>query len=30
MGGELRITAHFDEGDVQISQFNEVRRPVVA
>jgi predicted transcriptional regulator len=30
MGGELRITAHFDEGDVQISQFNDVRRPVVA
>jgi len=30
MGGELRITAHFDEGDVQISQFNEVRRPVIA
>jgi transcriptional regulator with XRE-family HTH domain len=30
MGGELRITAHFDEGDIQISQFNEVRRPVMA
>lgn len=30
MGGELRITAHFDEGDVQISQFDEVRRPVMA
>jgi DNA-binding transcriptional regulator YiaG len=30
MGGELRITAHFDEGDVQIRQFNEVRHPVVA
>jgi transcriptional regulator with XRE-family HTH domain len=30
MGGELRITAHFDEGDIQISQFDEVRRPVMA
>lgn len=30
MGGELRITAHFDEGDIQISQFNEVRQPVMA
>lgn len=30
MGGELRITAHFDEGDVQISQFNAVHHPVSA
>lgn len=30
MGGELRITAHFDEGDIQISQFDEVRRPAIA
>jgi transcriptional regulator with XRE-family HTH domain len=30
MGGDLRITAHFAEGDIQISQFNEVRRPVMA
>ena len=25
MGGELRITAHFDEGDVHINQFGDVR-----
>ena len=24
MGGELRITAHFAEGDVQINQFNDL------
>ena len=28
MGGELRITAHFGEGDVQISQFREMRGKV--
>jgi len=25
MGAELRITAHFEEGDVLISQFGDVR-----
>jgi transcriptional regulator with XRE-family HTH domain len=25
MGGELRITAHFPEGDVQINQFHDAR-----
>lgn len=28
MGGELRITARFGEGDVQISQFHEMRGKV--
>ena len=30
MGGELRITAHFEEGDVQISQFNELHDKATA
>ena len=25
MGGELRVTAHFPEGDVQINQFHDAR-----
>ena len=30
MGGDLKIIAHFDEGDVLINQFNEVRPSAVA
>jgi len=26
MGGELRIVAHFPEGDVVINQFEEIRK----
>jgi len=25
MGGELRVVAHFPQGDVEISQFNDIR-----
>jgi transcriptional regulator with XRE-family HTH domain len=28
MGGELRIVTHFPEGDVEISQFKRVPKPV--
>lgn len=30
MGGELRITAHFEDGDVQINQFNELHDKATA
>ena len=26
MGGELRIVAHFDDGDVLINQFDDIRK----
>lgn len=26
MGGELKIIAHFDDGDVLINQFDEIRK----
>jgi transcriptional regulator with XRE-family HTH domain len=26
MGGELRIIAHFPQGDVEINQFDEIRK----
>ena len=26
MGGELRIIAHFDDGDVLINQFDDIRK----
>lgn len=26
MGGELKIVAHFDEGDVLINQFDDIRK----
>jgi hypothetical protein len=30
MGGDLKIVARFDEGDVLINQFTDVRRPATA
>ena len=30
MGGDLKIIAHFDEGDVLINQFTDVRRSATA
>jgi len=27
MGGQLRIVAHFPQGDVVINQFEEIRNP---
>lgn len=30
MGGELRIVAHFPQGDVTINQFEEIHNPNVA
>jgi hypothetical protein len=26
MGGELRIVAHFAQGDVEINQFDDIRK----
>jgi len=26
MGGELRIIAHFPQGDVEITQFDDIRK----
>jgi hypothetical protein len=26
MGGELRIIAHFPQGDVEINQFDDIRK----